>query len=237
MADASGSLAVVDKIETFCGGACSVLWGGAVPYFENGTAISEVGGSIYNHHIFTVNRGRNVPDHICPGDSAKMGMVADPFIGGGTDQEYMLFTSPDGSFKSGYELKATDRVDLVAEFMNYRPQSQRIHITVDFEYLPGKQDGLLNAQTLALSAASCNQMAFNVPSKQYTTTSEDWIVPVDATIISARGHQHDGQVLIISFLSSQLTLPQWHWRSSNCQRQASLYLYPRVFQGREPWAQ
>jgi hypothetical protein len=192
MADAMGALAIVDQIDNFCDGACTILWGGAVPYFENGTAISEAGGSIYNHHIFAINRGRSVPDHICPGDPIKSSLTADAFIGGGTDREYAIFTSANGALKSGYEVKKTDRIDLVAEFMNYRPQSQNIHIALDFEYLPGKQEGFLNAQTVLLSATRCNETAFNVPGKQYSTSSGDWIVPTDASIIAARGHQHDG---------------------------------------------
>jgi hypothetical protein len=113
-------------------------------------------------------------------------------IGGGTDQEYQLYTTPNSDFKSGYEVKKTDKIDLVAEFMNYRLQGQKINIAIDFEYLPGKPEGYLSSQVQVFSAAPCNQTSFNVPTKQFTTASKEWIVPVNGYIINIRGHEHDG---------------------------------------------
>jgi hypothetical protein len=80
----------------------------------------------------------------------------------------------------------------MAEFMNYRTQGQKIVIAIEFEYLPGKPEGFLNAQPIAFIAGPCNMSAFNVPNKQFSTSSLDWKMPTDVYIISARGHQHDG---------------------------------------------
>jgi hypothetical protein len=192
--DVFGAISLVERIESFCGGECTVLSGGAVPEFENGTALSEVGGSIYNHHIFATNQGRYSPDHICPGQTKPARRSPGIMIGGGTDQEYQLYTSPDGSFKSGFEVRKTDKIDLVGEFMNYRTQSQNIILALDFEYLPGKPEGYLHSEPLAFSAAPCsiNRTDFHVPTKQYSTTSKEWIMPVDGYIVSIRGHEHDG---------------------------------------------
>jgi hypothetical protein len=192
MEDKFGAISIVDRIESLCGGDCTILGGGAVPEFENGTAISTVGGSIYNHHIFATNRGRYTYDHVCPGATQPDPKGPSVFIGGGTDREYQLHTSPDGTFKSGYELKQTDKTDLVAEFMNYREQSQKIMLTLDFEYLPGKPEGWFNTYPLILMANPCNMSSFHPPTKQYSTTSQGWPMPVDGYIISIRGHEHDG---------------------------------------------
>jgi hypothetical protein len=113
-------------------------------------------------------------------------------MGGGTDRESFIYTSSDSSLKGGYFVKSNQRLDLVAEFMNYRVQSQKIVLAVEFEYLPGKPEGFLNSQSIAFAAAPCNMSSFNVPQKQFSTSSLGWKMPTDGYIISARGHQHDG---------------------------------------------
>jgi hypothetical protein len=184
---------VVERIESICGGDCTILGGGAVPEFDNGTAISDAGMSIYNHHIFATNRDRERYGYICPGQAPTQEKRPETFIGGGTDKEYMLHTSPDGIVKSGYEVKQSDRIDLAGEFMNYRQQGQKIIIAIDFEYLPGRPEGYLNTNTITLSAAAgCKNVAFNVPTKQYSTESKEWIMPIDGYITTVRGHEHDG---------------------------------------------
>jgi hypothetical protein len=191
--DATGAAAIVERIESLCGGDCTILSGGAIPEFVNGTALSEVGGSIYNHHIFGTNRNKLARTHLCPGDQTPEPKTPGIFIGGGTDQEYLIHTSADGKFKSGYELSATDKIDLVGEFMNYRPESQKINIAIDVEYLPGKPEGYLNSQTIPFSAAAaCENTRFNVPTKQFSTESKEWAMPIDGYILNVRGHQHDG---------------------------------------------
>jgi len=190
--DRVGALAIVDRIESFCGGDCSILWGVGIPEFENGTAITAVGGSVYNHHVFALNRDRLVSAHICPGDPNSAEKYPDTVINSQTDQEVTRYTSSDGKVKSGYAVKSTDRLDLLAEFMNYRTEGTRINIAFDFEYIPGKPEGYLNTQGIMFSGTPCNQTTFNVPTKQYTISSNEWTVPVDLTLINARGHQHDG---------------------------------------------
>jgi hypothetical protein len=76
--------------------------------------------------------------------------------------------------------------------MNYRAERARVVIAFDIEYLPGKPEGYLNTQGLMFSATPCDQLQFDVKGKQYSVTSNTWIVPVDLTLMNARGHQHDG---------------------------------------------
>jgi hypothetical protein len=188
--DKYGGLAIVEKIDYLCGGDCSILYGVGFSEFENGTAISTVGGSVYNHHVFTLNRNRMVSSHIYPGDPIAAMKSPDAVINSQTDKEVSNYMFAD--VKSGHTLKASDDLELLAEFMNYRPTKAQIYVAFDFEYIPGKPAGYLNAQSVMFSATPCNQTAFNVPSKQYTITSSKWIIPVDLTLINARGHQHDG---------------------------------------------
>jgi len=158
---------------------------------------------VYNHHVFALNRDRLVSAHICPGDSASSSMMkaADTVINSQTDKEVTLYT--DGKVLSGKTIRSTDRLDLLAEFMNYRTESARINVAFDFEYMPGTPEGYLNTQSIMFSATPCDQTAFNVPAKQYSISSNEWIVPVDLTLINARGHQHDGGVGMQVFVNGK----------------------------------
>jgi hypothetical protein len=128
------------------------------------------------------------------------------FIGGGTDQEYHLYTSPDGSFKGGYEVRKSDRLDLVAEFMNYLPESQEVVVAVDVEYLPGRPNGYLSSKAIQFIASPCDWAdTFNVPAKQYTTSSKEWTVPDNGYIINIRGHEHDGHATFQSICHGEAT--------------------------------
>jgi hypothetical protein len=188
MEDKVGAIVIDNAIESLCGGDCSILWGLGIPEFENGTAITAAGGSIYNHHVFATNRDRLVSGHICPGDSTPPEKFADSVINSQNDQEITTYTSSDGKVKTGYSIKSTDRLSLLAELMNYRKESARVNIAFDIEYMPGKPEGYLNTQGMMFTASPCNQTGFNVPTKQYTVTSNEWIVPVDLTLLNARGH-------------------------------------------------
>jgi hypothetical protein len=133
-----------------------------------------------------------VSGHICPGDSSFSEKASDTIINSQTDREVTVYTSSDYKVKTGYVIKATNTVHLLAEFMNYRPESARITVSFDLEYVPGIPEGFLNSQGIMFLATPCNQIVFNPPTKQYTISSAGWMAPTDLTLINARGHQHDG---------------------------------------------
>lgn len=120
--DSKGAAGFQERLEPLCD-ECMVLYGVAIPEFENGTALSALGGSIFNHHITTVNRGRAERHAICPG----------------TDKEVEMFTSANGNAKTGYYTSAKDKIDVVTEFMNYRPEARNVYLVIDYEYLKVKK--------------------------------------------------------------------------------------------------
>src|ERR1700742_2747117 len=135
--DMKGAAAFQERLEPICD-ECMVLYGVAIPEFENGTALSAVGGSIYNHHIGTVNRGRAERHAMCPGSPILPPKQPGAFIPGGTDKDVEMFTNTDGTSKTGYYTSSKDKIDVFAEFMNYQPQAQNVYLVIEYEYLPGK---------------------------------------------------------------------------------------------------
>jgi hypothetical protein len=128
--------------------------------------------------------------HICPGDSSPQMKASDTIINSQTDTEVTNYMFANVS--SGYQLKGTHKLQIVAELMNYNQGKVPVNIAFDFEYIPGNPEGYLNAQSLMFSATPCDQVFFDVPGKQFSLKSNEWIVPADLTLINARGHQHDG---------------------------------------------
>jgi hypothetical protein len=61
------------------------------------------------------------------------------FIGQGEDDgdTGILFTSPDGSFKSGFQMGPQHKLLVQSDFMNYSNTTKDIYMTVDLEYLDG----------------------------------------------------------------------------------------------------
>jgi hypothetical protein len=163
-----------------------------IPEFINGTAITAVGGSIYNHHVFLLDRSKMVTGHICPGDTNTGEKFPSSIVNSQTDREVTKYTTSSGNVKTGFVVKSTDRLELLSEFMNYRLEKAEVTVAFDFEYLPGHPDGYLHSQGMMFSATPCDQLGFNVTEKKYTLKSGEWKVPVNLTLINARGHQHDG---------------------------------------------
>jgi hypothetical protein len=188
--DVKGAFSFATNLDPICSD-CMVLRGGAVLEFANGTHASIADG-IYNHHVITNNYGKKEHSVTCPGSSVSIPKSAGLFIAAGNDHGDQLYTSEDGSFKSGYYIKPTDTFDMEGEFMNYNAAPQTIYVVIDFEYLPGKPEGYLDAHSLTLSVAPCNETAFKLPRPQYSKTSQGWTVPADGYIVNIRGHEHDG---------------------------------------------
>jgi hypothetical protein len=199
--DMKGAAGFQERLEPVCD-ECVVLYAVAAPQYENGTALSAAGGSIFNHHITTVNRGRAERHAICPGSAKLPSKSPGMFISGGTDKEVDMFTNVDGSSKTGYYTSAKDKIDVFAEFMNYRPEAQNVYLAIEYEYLPGKPTGYLNSQSLVLSAGDrdCGDTLTKILDKKYSITSKEWSSPADGYVLNMRGHEHDGYELFPSSL-------------------------------------
>lgn len=194
-ADAFGSLSFLGRLSDFCGGECIVLKGSGIPEYENGTAVTALGQSIYNHQVFGINVDDLQPKHVCPGSPHADSKKATTFIGGGTNTEFYQYSTSNLTMKTGYEVKKGDRIDLQMELMNYRLEPQNVFLALDVEYLPGKNEGYLSTKTIEFVATPCDQnFFFNPSSKKFSTTSKEWIAPTNGVIINIRGHEHDGYV-------------------------------------------
>jgi hypothetical protein len=189
-----GSVQINYPISGFCKD-CTVLYGKAALYFENGTKASITHG-VYEHHVVVVDLGkaRNFPFYLCEGQSGFLGKFpGNGFIISGNDEASNMFTSPDGKFDSGYVVN-NPRLAMQAELVNYRPEPQKVYVTMEYEYVPTTTPKAADTSVSLFSVTGCKPPDYhrdpNV--KIYNMTSAAVPVPFNGYIINAKGHLHDG---------------------------------------------
>jgi hypothetical protein len=89
-----------------------------------------------------------------------MGALGSEFLAQGDDSlaSAVKFTSSDGSTNTGYYIGANDHIMNQVDLVNYNEASQKIYITFDIEYVPGKV-GMRDAAATLMSVTGCLNMA------------------------------------------------------------------------------
>jgi hypothetical protein len=182
-------------VSGFCSD-CTVLYGKAALYFENGTKATTEHG-VYEHHVVVVDVGkpRAVPFYLCEGQTGFLGKFpGSGFIVSGNDEASNMFTSPDGKFDSGYVIKKP-RLAMQAELVNYRTEAQKVFVTMEYEWVPTAPDAKSADTSVSLfSVTGCKTPDYHRDASQkiYNMTSAPVTVPMDGYIINSKGHLHDG---------------------------------------------
>jgi hypothetical protein len=83
------------------------------------------------------------------------GSPVSQIFGSGDDGSAQNFYSIDPSFKSGYYIGKKDIILHTSELINYKNTTQKVYITADVEYIPGKPEGWSDAVMGAVSAVGC----------------------------------------------------------------------------------
>jgi hypothetical protein len=130
--------------------------------FEDGKEAGPAQG-IYVHHI--VNRDLSKPATLpvskcAPGQKpSTLGGLGSEFLAQGDDSlaSAVKFTSSDGSANTGYYIGKQDYFMNQVDLVNYNEASQKIYITFDIEYVPGKS-GMRDAAATLMSVTGCQNM-------------------------------------------------------------------------------
>jgi hypothetical protein len=183
MTKEKGSLLQFEILAPICKD-CIVLTGGVTLEYRDGSP-ANVSTGVYNHHVIVLDVGKTQHMMVCPGSSVPR-VPSSPalFLGGASGDTFQLFTTADGTFKTGYYISPTDNLAMMAEIMNYRAQKQEIYIVTEAEWIQGKPEGYLDTMTLPMSVGDCNQPEFMITQDRYSKSSGDWIVPADGYIMN-----------------------------------------------------
>jgi hypothetical protein len=79
------------------------------------------------------------------------------FIGQGDEGSAMGFASKGSKVKSGFWVGKNDTFNVMAELVNYKPTSQEIYITMEYEYLsmPSRPKDYYSVGMGAVNVAPC----------------------------------------------------------------------------------
>jgi Stress up-regulated Nod 19 len=169
--------------------------------------IADVSTGVYNHHLgfFDLSKPQTTP-YVC-GSAAetvnKKGYTIPMslFLGNAEEMGNTSYSTPDGSFNSGYYLGKKARVMITSELVNYNDQPREIFIVSDIHYVPGMPTGALDTSANIISVTQCDDFAnpFLQPpggKKLFSFTSKPITMTQSGYIIGSRGHLHDGGVNI-----------------------------------------
>jgi hypothetical protein len=180
---------IARQVSGFCTN-CTVLYTKAELRFENGTRATVEHG-VYEHHVVMVDLAkRTMPFYLCDGQKGFLGQFpADGFVVSGNDEAQNWFTTPDGSFNSGYTVGKNMMLAMQAELVNYKTESQNVYVTVDYEYLTEKPESVADSSVSLFSVTGCSLPDYHrdANTKVYNMSSAHIPMPMDGYFINMKG--------------------------------------------------
>jgi hypothetical protein len=141
---------------------CMVLAAGATMANKEGISVN-IGSGVYTHHIIMTDIGRRqVPNPVAMECSnyvldgnIPMGKTS-VFLGKGDELDGKVFATQSGAIKSGFYMKKSDSINVMAEVVNYDTFDKDLYLRMEYEYLPGRPEGYLDIGMGAVHAANCS---------------------------------------------------------------------------------
>jgi hypothetical protein len=131
------------------------------------------------------------------------------FIGGGgsVGSGNPFSPRPGSAIKSGYWIGKGGKMYLTSEIVNYDTVEKQIYLTIDIEWVPGKEAGMYDVGMGALSSDRCADkekgMLHPPKDKSITYKGEEWSIIDNGYFINFTPHIHDGGVNIKVFVNSK----------------------------------
>ncbi|KAF2675195.1 hypothetical protein BT63DRAFT_31242 [Microthyrium microscopicum] len=200
----AGQTYMLNIAKGFCNsaGPCTVLGGQVGVMFTDGVKADPAKG-VYIHHVLTADLTKQTTKFISvcnnptkPASSISSFGVGTGFVGTGEDSgdgPYM-YTSMNGTSNNGYHIEKGDKFLANVQLVNYNKEDKQVYITYDLEYMPGKVGG--DTKGILISATQCGTQIKMSQTGPATTTSGKFTFLEDGSIMTARGHLHDGGVAV-----------------------------------------
>lgn len=123
---------------------CTVLAGKIDITYEDGSPAG-IDNGVYLHHVLIMDPWKEPGDFApwCPGNLSTMTKqqlnhpVKSIFLSGGVEHFTVWYTTPDAKFDSGYYVHQGPFA-MTGEIVNYKNTPQKIFVTLDYEWVPGK---------------------------------------------------------------------------------------------------
>jgi hypothetical protein len=131
------------------------------------------------------------------------------FIGGGgsVGSGNPFSPRPGTNIKSGYWIGKGGGMLLTSELVNYDTVEKDVYLTLDVEWVPGKDPNMLDVGMGALSADRCADKERGLlhppKDKAIVYKGEEWKITDNGYFINFTPHIHDGGVNIKVFINSK----------------------------------
>ncbi|KAF2399482.1 hypothetical protein EJ06DRAFT_53637 [Trichodelitschia bisporula] len=131
------------------------------------------------------------------------------FIGGGgsVGSGNPFSPRPGSNIRSGYWIGTSGNMQLTSELVNYDNSEKEIYLTLDVEWVPGKDPAMLDVGMGALSADRCEDKEKGIlhppKDKAIVYKGEEWTVIDDGYFMNFTPHIHDGGVNIKVFVNGK----------------------------------
>jgi hypothetical protein len=170
--------------------------------YEDGT-LATIANDVFNHHVQIFDIGK-ITDQlfqcgkIDPGKPRSGFKMPGSYFGGSaSDGAPSIFTTPDGTFSSGYYLNKQSKVIMTAELVNYAKEAKSVYAVTEIDYLAGNTPGMMDTSVGIMSVNQCDSVPnpFLRPppgKKVFDMKSKDITILQDGYILQRRGHMHDG---------------------------------------------
>lgn len=166
---------------------------------------------IYNHHnIFMDYASPPASAFGCDNGRKPAGILPmSVFMAGSTEEGGMTFAAPPGSsVKSAYYLTKDRKILNMIDVINYNNVERTVYVVGEIEYLPGKQEGYLEARQERVDPGLCggpDGSMIHAPKGQtkFSVNSTNIVFARDGYMINQRGHMHDGGIDIVLQVNGQ----------------------------------
>jgi hypothetical protein len=135
--------------------------------------------------------GKTSLPHILIGSSPGK---SERLMASGNERTQTRFNSPyNPGEKLGYYMNPEDKFAFIVDFMNENKEDKVVYLTMTYDFIEGRPEGFSNFRSIWLDVAQCGTSEVTPPSgKTVFDVSQEWVANLDATILGAGGHLHDG---------------------------------------------
>jgi hypothetical protein len=111
---------------------------------------------LYNHHTTFFDMSKFPETWLACGNSPHMAIPVTVLMGGATGAGNVLYTSADGTHKSGFYVGKDEKLNIAIDVVNYNDRERDVYTVSEIEYLPGKPAGYVHTQSHVLPLGMCD---------------------------------------------------------------------------------
>jgi hypothetical protein len=166
-------------------------------------SVANIESGAWLHHLTMAVVGPGREDLACPGGTMRIPKNMERMLAFHNDRNETFF-GVTGTDKMGFYLGKDDKMDLELMLKNELNVPKDVVFTIEWEFIPGRQEGWSDVKGLWMDAAPCSAMMSDIsPPKgktQFTLTGPSWTSTINGRLLNTVGHMHDGglEVQILS---------------------------------------